>query len=430
MVAPAEDAVSCGSATRRMSLITVDQGLSSLSNLLVLVVVAHVLMPVDFGLFSLMFLIYAVAQAGVRSVVSVPVLVHPEDATERPREPLGASVILGVICMVLCFGAAGVLWLMGSTTAMAVAVLAACLAPLLIQDVGRYLAFARGVPGLAILLDVVWLVLAVLGFVLARMAHVHSLAGVVLAWAGSGALAGCVVFVQYGLPGSGDLNLAWIRSRWGFVWRSLVSNVAAQGVGLLGATVAAAVSSPVVVAVVRASLLAGRPSATVQGGVGASIAADVAREDPADHGLRLMWRALVISVAVAVVNLVGLLVLPDVLGRAVLGDVWPLVKPLVLPIGLFGIAAAVHTAVQAVLIGRHEMGRVLRIELFGAVLAVICLVGGSALGGAAGALWGTLLGQTLASIAWAFVFAFYLRRSARVGTGPRHRRQRVLRGVS
>lgn len=383
-----------------MSLVTVDQGLSSASNLLVLVAVAHLLQPVDFGRFSLLFLVYGVGQALVRSAVSVPVLVHPEDARDHPRTAIGAAILLGLLCGAICVAAGGVMWLAGDVMAPSVIVLGCCLASLLVHDVGRYLGFARAVPGRAIVLDSLWVVLAVIGFVLAERLHATQLSSLVLAWAGAGAIAGLWVLVQYGLPRGRELTLDWIRRRWAFVWRSVVSNVAAQLVGLTGGLLAAVVSSPVAVAVLRASLLVGRPSATVQAGVGASTAGDVARDDPEDGGARHMRRALVVCLVVALANMVALLLLPDFLGRLVLGEVWPLVKPLILAVGLFGLAASVHTAVQAVLVGRHQMTLVLFLELAGAVVGVICVVVGAAVGDAAGALWGTFVGQSIAATGW------------------------------
>ena len=417
----AEPPESAAAAGRRMSLVTVDQGLSSLSNLLVLVAVAHLLEPVDFGRFSLLFLVYALGQALVRSAVSVPVLVHTHDALERPQEALGAAILLGLAVSGLCVAAGGLMWWAADVMAASVLVLGACLPFLLLHDVGRYLAFARGKPGRAIELDLLWLLLTVGGFVLVIRQDAQELSWIVLAWAGSGAAASLWAFAQYGVPRGRALSMDWVRERWSFVWRSVVSNVAAQGIGLMGGALAAVVSSPVAVAVLRASLLVGRPSATVQAGVGASTAADVAREGPADGGARLLRRALVVCWAVAVINLGVLYVLPDAVGTAILGGVWPLVEPLILPIGLFGVAAAVHTAVQAVLVGRHEMTRVLWLELSGACLAVVCVVVGAAVGDAAGALWGTLIGQSIASIAWWISFRRYLARRDLPKAG-RHRR--------
>ncbi|UDY23617.1 hypothetical protein [Nocardioides sp. Kera G14] len=407
------------SAGRRISLVTFDQVLSSISNLLALVLVAHALAPEDFGRFSLLFVGYTLAQAAVRSLVSMPAMVHPEDSRHRPQVALGAAVLLGGAISLVCISLGAVMMLAGQSIGSAVLTLGVCLAPLLLQDVGRYVAFGRGEPQQAIVLDTAWLVLLIAGFAVEERFDLVTLDRLVIAWAASGAVSGLWVFVRYGVPTGRDLSLDWIRRRWDFSWRSLVGNFFAQSVGLLGAIAAAAVSTASVVAAVRASLLLGRPSATVQLGVATSTAADVAREEADDEGLRRhQRRALGIAAAVATLNLGILLVLPDFLGRALLGQVWPIMEPLVLPAGLFGLVQAAQTSISAVLIGRRQMATVMRVDILGAMIGVACLVGGARLGQASGAVWGTVVGQGMVSAIWVVIYLRHLSRSAATPVRP------------
>ena len=135
-----------------------------------------------------------------------------------------------------------------------------------------------------------------------------------------------------GAPTGG--GFAWLRERWDFSWRSMVSGLSASGTALATASLMTLFSSPIAVAAFRAATLLGAPSTAVQMAVGTSAAADIAREreDP-----RAVWRhvrrAILIATVVGVLNLVVLVFLPDVVGHAVLGEAWDIVEPLMLEIG-------------------------------------------------------------------------------------------------
>src|SRR5689334_24441692 len=59
---PAVELPARGGAGRRASLVTFDQGISSASNLLMLIWVAHALSAADFGRFSLVFFVWVFTQ--------------------------------------------------------------------------------------------------------------------------------------------------------------------------------------------------------------------------------------------------------------------------------------------------------------------------------------------------------------------------------
>ncbi|MBW8751449.1 MAG: hypothetical protein JF565_08490, partial [Propionibacteriales bacterium] len=198
-------------AGRRASLVTFDQGISSASNLLVLIWIAHALSAADFGRFSLVFFVWVFTQNGlVRSLVSSTVMVHPEDADERPRSVLGAATLLslavGIFCMV---GGAGIWWA-GSDVGPPLLLVGALMPLLGVQDVGRYLGIAESKPGRAVVLDTIWLVLLVGAFVAVDIVHDATLMWLVAAWAGSGAVSGAWVFVQHGIPRARELSLDWL----------------------------------------------------------------------------------------------------------------------------------------------------------------------------------------------------------------------------
>lgn len=418
---PLRAAAATSSATRRLSLITVDQALSSASNLLVLLLAAHALSAIDFGRFGLIMLIYTFALGPTHACVSVPVVIHPEDADHRRWDVLGSALVLSVWGGVLCAGVGGLLFLSHSVMAAPILALGLLLPLLQFQDVGRNFAFARAQPARAITLDTIWLVLMLGAIVGIHVVGQVSLFTFMLAWGGTGGIAGLWMFVQYGPPRRGHMSLAWVRERWPFSWRSLVSELTHSGGALIGAGMITFVSSALGVAAVRAALLLGRPSGALQAAVATSVAADVAREVPDDHGLRRQQRrAMSISTVVALVNLTILILLPGWLGRALLGNVWPVISSLMLAVGLSVVAMAAQSGVRAVLLGRRQMGTTMVVDIIGAVVLIVSVIVGAKLSGATGAVWSLVVGNGVTGLCWWIAFVRYLRRDRRRGPG-RHR---------
>ena len=396
---------------RRMGAVTIDNIIFSVSSLLVFIWSAHVLDPADFGRFALVLLVFVFVQGSlVRSLVSWTVMVHPEDADSRPRAVLGSALLLAVGAGLICL-AAGALLLLGDSGLGASLLVVGGLMPLLaVQEVGRFIAFAQARPGRAIVIDVLWLVLTVVALTAIQVFHEMTLLWMVVGWGGTGAVAGVWVFVQQGRPRARDISLTWLKERWHFSWRSLVAASSSATVALIGAGLVAVVSGPLAVAAVRAALLLERPSTTVQMAVATSAGADIARERPDNAGLLAhQRRAMLVSVVVAALNFGVLFLIPDALGELVLGDVWPLVTPLLLVIGLRVLAMAGQSGVRAALMGRRQISQVMKIDIAGTVLSIVGFVIGAYLGDAEGAYWGSLVGLTLTVAGWWWALIQHLR---------------------
>lgn len=407
---PAVELPSRGGAGRRASLVTFDQGISSASNLLMLIWVAHALSAADFGRFSLVFFVWVFTQNGVvRSLVSSTVMVHPEDADERPRDVLGAAVLLSLGVGLLCVLAGAGIWWAGSDIGPPL-LLVGVLMPLLgVQDAGRYIGIAESRPMRAVVLDSLWLGLMVAAFVAVEVAHGATLMWLVAAWAGTGALSGIWVYVQHGVPRAREMSFDWLRERWHFSWRSLVASSSSAAVALVGSSLMAIVSGPLAVAAVRAALLLERPSTTVQMAVATSAATDIAREQSDNAGLlRHQRRTMIASFVVAAINLGILLVIPDSVGKLLLGNVWKIVEPLLLVVGFHVVAIAAQSGVRAALMGRRQIQSVMVVDILGTVLSIIGLVIGAALADAEGAMWGGVVGQAITAVVWWVVLLRHL----------------------
>lgn len=398
-------------ARRRMSAVTIDNIIFSVSSLVVFIWSAHVLEPVDFGRFALVLLVFVFVQGSlVRSLVSWTVMVHPEDADTRPRAVLGSALLLALGAGALCLAAGGLLLLGDSGLGASLLVVGALMPLLAVQEVGRFLSFAQAKPSRAIVIDVMWLLLTVVALVLIPLVHEMTLLWMVLAWGGTGALAGAWVFVQQGVPRGHDISLTWLNERWNFSWRSLVAASSSATVALIGAGLVAVVSGPLAVAAVRAALLLERPSTTIQMAVATSAGADIARERSDNAGLLAhQRRAMLVSLVVAGLNFGVLFLIPDALGELVLGDVWHLVTPLLLIIGLRVVAMAAQSGVRAALMGRRQISQVMKIDIVGTVLSIVGFVIGAYLGDAEGAYWGSLVGLTLTVAGWWWALVAHLR---------------------
>lgn len=388
-----------GQANRRLSIVTIDQVLSSISNIAALIWVAHALAPEDFGRFSLIVMVYTVAQVASRSLISTTAIVHPEEADDHPRRIVASGVAVGVIGGVVCVAAGLLLQAGNSAFAGPLLALGIPLPLMMLQDVGRYLAIARREPGRAVILDSLWIVLMAFAFVGLTQFDGSTLTWLVVAWAGSGAVSGAWVFAQYGAPARGGLE--WVREHWGFSWRSLVSGLTSSGVVLLMGALMTLFSSALAVAAFRSATLLSAPSTAIQLAVSTTAAADIARERESESA---MWhhvrRAITIALAVGVVNLVVLVFLPDVIGEAVLGDSWLLVAPLLLPVSLKVLLMAGQSGLRAALIGRRRITTAMVTDIVSMVLIAICMVAGAALGDAKGALWAMVPATVLSTGCW------------------------------
>ncbi|GAB2974273.1 MATE family efflux transporter [Nocardioides montaniterrae] len=411
-----------GSTGGRAVVVTIDQALSSASNLLAMLWVAHAVSAVDFGSFSLLMLVYTFVMGPIHALVSMRVVVHPEDADERPRWVLGSSFVLGAIGGIGCAVVGGLQVAAGIGIGPAMLTLGLALPFLVVQDVGRWVAIARSRPMGSILLDGTWLVLMLTVFVVIHLTGSASLLTLTLAWAGTGALSALILVVQYGVLRPREISLVWLRERWEASWRLLVGNLAAGGSVLIGATLVAVVSSPIAVAAARTAIFLGRPASAVQNAVASSMAADVAREQPDNRALmRHQRRTLLIAAVVALINMVCLVLLPDAIGSRLLGNVWPVIKGLMLPTSLWLVVAAAQAGVPPALIGRHQFHLAMVVQVITGLISAAGLVIGATIDGAAGAVWGLVGGQAATALAWWMALWWHFTGSGQGGRVAKHR---------
>jgi O-antigen/teichoic acid export membrane protein len=368
----------------------------------------------SFGLFALAFLTYVVVQGVSRPLVCDPLLIHPDEAEERRGDVIGTSCLLGLgLGAIVALVGLGVSAL-NTTLGLALVVLGVCLPLMVLQDLGRYLGFATQRPNRALVLDVIWLVLLIAAVVPLFVTGTHSLAWLIAAWAGSGAVAGLLVFVQ---SRGSDIRLGftWLRHTWGFSWRYLISYTAAQGGVLAAASVVGAIAGARALGGMQGAVLLLRPCVTVQIAVAAGTIGHVARALDSDHTIRRYVRhASLLTTTAAILNTAIILALPSSVGRALLGDSWQVAEPLLLAAGMQFIFLCFMAGPRAGLLGMRAISKVMVLDLVATLLVVVTSIAGAEINGALGALWAFAAVQGLVS---AVMWVMFLAHTNRPGTG-------------
>jgi O-antigen/teichoic acid export membrane protein len=393
-------------------MITVDQAVAGASNVLIAVLAARLLDAASFGLFGIVFLVYVIAQGVSRALVNDPLLVHPLEAEGREGEVIGTGCLLGIalgLAVVLIGLAMG---LVQASLGAALVVLGACLPLLALQDLGRYLAFAGNRPTSAFVLDLTWLTL-VAGAVIPLFATgTHSLAWFIAAWAGSGAVAGLLLFVQHRARRV-RLGLAWLRYTWKFSWRYLISYGANQGGALCAASGIGVIAGARALGGVQGAILLVRPFMTIQTAVIAASIGHVSRSLGSEGVIRrYVAKITVVTAAVAAANLIVMIALPDGVGRAVLGDSWVVAEPLLLATGVQIVFLGLMTGVRAGLLGMRAVHRVMVIDVASTALMFAASIVGAEINGALGAVWAITIVQGMVAVVMWTTFLAYTGREA------------------
>jgi len=392
------------SAGRRLSVITIDQVIAGASNVLIAVLAARLLGVASFGLFGIVFLVYVMAIGVSRALVSDPVLVHPLEAQERLGEVIGTSIALAIAVAVVVLGTGVLARVWDHRLGNALLVLGACMPLLALQDLGRYLGFATQKPAAALVLDVTWLVLQLAAVAILFVTGTNTLAWFIAAWGGSGATAGLLLFAQYP-PRNVRFGLSWLRYTWSFSWRYLISYTSTQGAALGLSSEVGAIAGARALGGVQGTVLLVRPFMTFQVAAIAATIGEVTRSltggyEPRRHAIRTS----LLATAVALLNALVMLVLPDRIGEVVLGASWHVAQPLLLPTGVQIVCLGMLTGVRAGLLGMRAIRTTMVLDVVGTVVVLIAASTGAVIDGAKGALWVIAAGWGLMSVVWWITF--------------------------
>lgn len=319
-----------------------DQALSSFTNFLLAVLAARSLDPQEFGGFAIALATYLIAVGIVRAVCAEPLIVRHSvgSARSEAERVLGATLLLAVGGGLALVGAGAVF---GAPVGPALLALGLSLPGLLLQEVERYWFVAEGRPAGAFVVDAVWTVTQLVGIFVLVSVTTPTVGGFVGVWGAAAtfsAIVGLVAMRVVPRPGAAIGWLASSRDLWPRYLGEFASTMGAWQATLFLLGGLAGLAS---LGAVRGAQVLFGPLHVVFYGARLVVVPEGARADVV--GRRSVVRTAVAAAAalggITVVWTAVVVVLPDRIGTALLGDTWAAAHDIALPFGAFMTTEAV-----------------------------------------------------------------------------------------
>jgi O-antigen/teichoic acid export membrane protein len=388
---------------RRMGWGVADQGLSSLTNFVIGIVVARTLGLEGFGAFGLAFVAYQIVVGLARAVVAQPLLIR-YSGVETDRWRRGAAAGAGMSLLIALLSVP-ILVLVGVLTTGSIReaflALAIVLPGMIVQDAWRFAFFADHRGRSAFVNDLLWGVFQIAALTLAASVGATTVWWAVLAWGGGATIAALLGVIQAGVAPRITASRAWTHEHRDllppyigeFAAQILAGQLMLYSIGWIAGLAA-------VGALRGANVLLGPIHVIVQGTYLVAVPEAV-------HLLRTDLRKFVAFCigASAVLGAVGigwtamLVLIPQEFGVALLGEVWDAALEIV---PIWGVAFAVVNLAAGAAIGLRAMAAARRTLNAAAVASVGSFAGaniGALAGGVVGAAWG-YLATWVVSLGW------------------------------
>ncbi len=382
----------------------IDQGISGVSNLAFVLVVARNVSVQTFGEFAIAYLLYALLLGASRAIGGDILLLRAKEAPAEVsvdcRRLLGLALGLALLAAAL---AAPVGLALGGALGASLVALAVVLPIVLTQDALRYCFFALGMPSRAAFNDLMWFL--VQGVVMTALLLTDGVTAVtaIVGWGLGAAVASIFGMRQAGLLPARRNVWSWIsedRARVGGFFGDFGLMI---GAGYFAIYLVALIESVRAVAGVRGAMILFGPLDSLFAGV--RIFTLPALADAAHAGRRaLLGRAGVVGVASAAITAawaVVILSLPRSVGTALLGPTWDVARPLCAAIAVASAARYVTLPAEAGLRALNDPRRIvlLRATVTTAVLAAVAV--GTVEAGARGAVAGLAGAHCIGVALWA-----------------------------
>lgn len=378
---------------KRLVLGFADQGVSSLTNVLLVVSVARVSSPGSYGAFALcltgLTFTMAIQRNSLGTLFKVRGVSHEDnfaDVEARTMFSLSlAYIVIGLTITVTMGYLAGALG--PSSTSLWLLVLFGQL--IMLQDLLRCAALAYRRPASALLSDVAWLVAVVVPLTadVASDAITVTALGYTLAWL-FGLGLGLVVLLlalraRFHFRGA----YGWVLRNVADLWRLLAQATLAQTVPVVVAILVATFLSLNDTGALRGAQLLIGPLALLFTAVRLVIVPELVREDK-DPRLERLGSAAVLLIAVGWGGVLSLI--PDSVGTSLLGETWTLASVIVPITALEYVVYATAVMPQAVLEARSRFSQilVLRVAYAATSIALVSIA---------------LVTGELTNVAWALV---------------------------
>jgi O-antigen/teichoic acid export membrane protein len=384
---------------RGAGLAVVDQGISSVSNVVITILVARETDTRQFGAFALVYASVVLLQGTADGLIGEAFAVlHSDSPAAESRRALrqaaGAALIVGGII-------AGGLALIGLALPEPSRSLLLCYAvlvpALLVQSLWRFASFALGRPRTAVANDLVWLAVQLTALAVVIGAGADTPAPLVLAW-GAGAVTAAVV-------GFGQLR-TWPDLFGGGSWLRQTSHLgtryAAEFFGTFGANHAALaatgwIAGLAAVAQLRGAQLLFGPVMILASSVRVA-GTPIAVRQKARGARHLRTVTLGVGGGLVVVILawtVLILLAPEGVGKSVDGASWELARSVVPAVAVSTLCAGVAAGLVVSLRALADARRSLRGRLATGGLRLVGAAIGAAVAGGAGAATGLAVGAAL-----------------------------------
>jgi O-antigen/teichoic acid export membrane protein len=261
------------SGGRRAVLTLFDQGLASLSNFSVGVVVARVAGASGLGGFASAYAGWQVLAAMHRALIIDPMAIEGDvrrlHVKEGIRKGLAADILLAATGAVVLAALGMILVVTGQHAfGMAVLAIAPWMPVLTIQDYWRWMGFLSARPSRALANDVVFNCAQAAAIALVFATHVHLVAAVIASW-GIGGVAGTLFgLFQYRMLPSLAGGLSLLRSRWSFSKWIAANQLVGTGQSQISVVIAGAILGPVALGGFKAAqaLVIGPAGVLIQAG--------------------------------------------------------------------------------------------------------------------------------------------------------------------
>lgn len=378
-----------------------DQGLYSVSNVVLTIVVARTVDAEDFGAFSLCYVAYMLLLGLARSTGSKPFTIERSLDSAGVFRAQSRRLMAYGLGLGLLSGAAALLvaQLLSGPLSDGLTVLAALLPGLLLQDAVRGVYFARQQPRAAFVNDALWTVLQVGAIGAALVAFDPPAMTLLMAgWGVPAAVAAAVGILHLGARPGRPIVLAWLRPHAALASPLALNLVLTAAPAYVAYMAMPAVSSLDELAVVRGAYVFFGPLNVVYTGMALVALPAFVRAAGALSRRRMSTRVSAGLVTVAVSWGALVVLLPDPLGRLVLGSLWDDTQGTRLLLALSLVAEALLVGPEIALSSLRLPRRMTGVRAAGAVVTLTSSIGLAAAYGATGLAAGFVLGYWTAAL--------------------------------
>ena len=409
---------------RRTAWSVVDQGIASLANFAVVVIVARSVSVTSFGAFAVPLLVYTLVISVVRGVVSEPLAIRVSARSDQRAEvagAAGAALVSGAAAGLLVLPVAAYL---GGDIGAALAVTAVMLPALVLQDTWRFALFTMGRPGRAAMNDLAWAIVQTAAIVVVVVTTTAPVVLLTAAWAGAVLLPAALGARQTGVVPAVGQAIAYLHRHFTIGWRLASDALFRTGSRYLTMLIIGGILGAGAVGAIRGgSTLFGPFTVAALGLMSGGIAEGSRLWARAPHRLvPVLWVMTSLLVAVSVMWSVVLLAMPESWGRAMLGDTWPAASEVIVPFAAVTAGASVMTGAMLGLRIVSAASEIFRIRVIAGCVMVVAGASGAWLAGTPGGVWGLAAGNWVAAIGAWWSLARHRRGHPRVFAKPTRRR--------